>query len=161
MLVKDANGKPSSMALRDVRTGQFLQCLDSGDDLRVPTTPTWCEVINWGQAEVGLNPHVRIRFDKPSGGQGSLTVTPTHLIYKLTAATLGAQAASIDACKLGWFACCRGCYLRLGRGRQVRCGRPQAAARGQQGIKSAWPRNAMALGVHKGATAGARQGVAL
>lgn len=70
---------------------------DSGDDLRVPTNISWCKVMNWGQAEDTVSSHVRITFNKPSGGPGSLTVSPTHLIYKLTAAAVGAEVASVDA----------------------------------------------------------------
>lgn len=101
VIVQDggARGSPTTVAMRDVRTGQFLQCLDSDDDMRVPTNLTWCEVVNWGQAEDTLSAHVRIFFDKPSGEQGSLTVSPTHLIYKVTAAAVGDEATSIDACE--------------------------------------------------------------
>lgn len=101
VIVKDAGGSPTSIAMREIRTGQFLQCLDSGDDMRVPTSPTWCPVVNWGQAEEKATRQIRISFEKPSGALGSLTVTRTHLIYKLTGADVGAEATSVDTCKCG------------------------------------------------------------
>lgn len=35
------------VAIRDLRTGQHVQCLNSTGDLRVPVSATFCEVINW------------------------------------------------------------------------------------------------------------------
>lgn len=35
------------VTMRELRTGQHVECLHSGSDLMAPTTPTWCEVINF------------------------------------------------------------------------------------------------------------------
>jgi hypothetical protein len=35
------------VTMRELRTGQQVECLHSGSDLMAPTTPTWCEVINF------------------------------------------------------------------------------------------------------------------
>lgn len=37
------------VAIRDLKTGQHVQCLDTNEDMRVPTTVQFCEVKNWGE----------------------------------------------------------------------------------------------------------------
>jgi hypothetical protein len=35
------------VAIRDLQTGQHVECLNSGSNLMTPTTTQWCEVMNW------------------------------------------------------------------------------------------------------------------
>jgi hypothetical protein len=42
----------------------------------------------------------RLSFSRPDGSSGSITVTPTHLVYKLTGDThLTTSAGSVNACE--------------------------------------------------------------
>lgn len=48
VLVQDSSRRGfQAVAIRDVQTGQYVQCLNSTDDMRVPTTISWCLVQNW------------------------------------------------------------------------------------------------------------------
>jgi len=62
-------------------------------------------VVNWGHAEEALKSHVRIDFTKPSGGQGSLTMSPSHMMFKLKAAAVGDEAINMEQCRCTgrWF----------------------------------------------------------
>jgi hypothetical protein len=46
--VRDAaSGRAVPVKIRNVKTGEQILCMDTSDDLRLPTKATWCEVINW------------------------------------------------------------------------------------------------------------------
>lgn len=42
---------------------------------------------------------IRVVFSKPSGGQGSLTMSPSHMMYKLTTAAVGDEATNMEQCR--------------------------------------------------------------
>lgn len=94
-------GLKAPVAIRDLQTGHFVQCLDSGADLTQPSTVRWCEVANWLHAEAKQLLQTRIRFNRMGGSPGSITVSPTHMVLRLTsdaaAAPAGATAASVAA----------------------------------------------------------------
>lgn len=96
-------GLKAPVAIRDLQTGHFVQCLDSGADLTQPSTVRWCEVANWLHAEAKQLLQTRIRFNRMGGSPGSITVSPTHMVLRLTsdaaAAPAGATAASVAACE--------------------------------------------------------------
>lgn len=89
------------MAIRNLQTGQYVLCLDTNDDLRLPKTPSWCLVPNWGHAEERMTPQIRITYPRPGGsrGVGSLTVSYSHRVLKLTAASAGDTGTSMTDCK--------------------------------------------------------------
>lgn len=96
-------GLKAPVAIRDLQTGQFVQCLDSGVDLTQPSTTRWCEVVNWLHAESKQLLQTRISFNRMGGSPGNITVSPTHMVLRLTpdaaAAPVGATAASVAACE--------------------------------------------------------------
>jgi len=108
--VRDSDAPAGSrvVAMRDVQTGQFIQCLGSNDDLRVATSLAWCEVINWYHAEEAPVPMVRVSFTRPDRAKGSLTLSTAHQVLKLTDASVsaGTTAPNVLACE---------CVSRVGR----------------------------------------------
>jgi hypothetical protein len=40
------------VTMRGLKTGQHVQCVDSGDDFTTPTRVRWCEVVNWVRGHV-------------------------------------------------------------------------------------------------------------
>lgn len=40
-------GEEQLVKIRDVRTGQRIQCMRTTVDMRVPLNVTYCEVMNW------------------------------------------------------------------------------------------------------------------
>lgn len=40
-------GLAQPVHMRDLRTGQMVQCVDSGADLTAPATLKWCKLMNW------------------------------------------------------------------------------------------------------------------
>jgi hypothetical protein len=52
-------------------------------------------------AAQGTIRQVRFSFQRASGEPGSVTITPTHLVMRLTAAgtLVGSQSTRVDACK--------------------------------------------------------------
>jgi hypothetical protein len=51
----DANGRAVPTKIRNVKTGQHILCMDTSEDLRLPTKATWCEVINWVSCALQLH----------------------------------------------------------------------------------------------------------
>lgn len=56
---------PAPVALRDVKTGQHIQCVDASDDMRVPTKLAWCEVHNWVSATAGWGCEAEVVTSSP------------------------------------------------------------------------------------------------
>lgn len=38
---------PTPVTMRELKTGQHVECLDSGADMLAPTTTRYCEVMAW------------------------------------------------------------------------------------------------------------------
>lgn len=40
-------GKANPVPITEVRTGEYVQCLRTDDDMMLPKTLDWCLVANW------------------------------------------------------------------------------------------------------------------
>lgn len=101
-VVKD---EAAPIPLKQLRTGQHIQCVDSGADLTTPGAVRWCEVPNFSHVNNSKSIlQQRIRFRGADGTIGNLTVTQNHLILRLKAgaAPVGSRASTVAACE------CRG-----------------------------------------------------
>lgn len=94
-------GSNTPVAMRDLKTGQRVQCLDSGADLTQPSAVKWCDVMAWLHAEPKQLQQTRITFTRAGGSTGSITVSPSHMVLKLTgdSVAVGATATTVAACK--------------------------------------------------------------
>lgn len=98
-------GAAQPVAIRDLKTGDYVMCLNTTDDLREATTTTWCEVKNWLNADQLTFLQTQYSFTYPAGAgkragtSGSLTLSSTHMFMKLTAAQAGDTAASVQDCE--------------------------------------------------------------
>lgn len=89
--------------LEELRIGDHVQCMDTSEDMRLPTTPKYCEVMNWLHTSPDADVfHQRITFMRPGAAQGSLTVSPTHFVTRLTSPNVreGTTAAKMHQCAL-------------------------------------------------------------
>lgn len=93
---------PVPIAMEDLKTGDHVQCMDTNEDMRLPTTAKYCEVMAWLHARQDASVNTqRIHFRRPGGAPGSLTVSPTHFVTRLTSGNVqeGSRAASVHECK--------------------------------------------------------------
>lgn len=59
-------GQEQLVKIRDVRTGQRIQCMRTTDDMRVPLSVAYCEVMNWCvHACVVANSDINTALQKP------------------------------------------------------------------------------------------------
>lgn len=96
--------------VRQLRTGQHIQCVDSGADLTTPGAVKWSEVPNFAHVDNSRSILQQcITFNRADGSTGSLTVTLSHLILRLRengAAAVGAKASTVAACEWRRTLCC-------------------------------------------------------
>ena len=69
---------PAPIPLEELKTGDHVQCMDSSDDMRLPTTPKYCEVKN---CELRLIATDSKHPDCPSQLHGMTGIWLAHLVY--------------------------------------------------------------------------------
>jgi len=64
------------VAIRDLRVGDHVLCVDGGDDLMTPGSAHWCPVMNFrAEDETVFSDMVRINFTHTNGTKGSMTLS--------------------------------------------------------------------------------------
>lgn len=91
----EVQGQAAPVALKDVRVGDRVRCLNTSPDMLQPTTPAWCEVNAWAHSITGETRQVKLSFSQ-GGKPGSLSLSTTHLVFVLAStAPAGTTAASV------------------------------------------------------------------
>jgi hypothetical protein len=93
---------PQPIPIEDLKTGDHVQCMDTTEDMRLPTTVKYCEVMNWLHARADAVVHfTRIHFNRLGAAPRSLTVSPTHYVLRLTSpgGMEGRTAARVHDCE--------------------------------------------------------------
>lgn len=82
-------------ALRDVKVGQHVQCLDSDEEMRLPTDLKFCEVKYWIHVDNDPEPMRHVSYRRPDGS--SHLMASANFIAKLDAKAPTVAAAVAGA----------------------------------------------------------------
>lgn len=82
VVIKEAD---EPVAIRDLRIGDHVLCVDGGDDLMTPGSGHWCPVMNFARAEEAVfQDMVRINFTAANGTKGSTTISFGHQLHVMS-----------------------------------------------------------------------------